>query len=126
MAKLNGKTPEEIAAEVIAAAVEPEMIEISGTANQDLTKILRYANAKKIYVKGEKWFAANLTNLQTEWFEKIIKAQIKQRTKLDEKEAEAEKLEYFKILISRGVERIKALEMADLVSAKPDADETEE
>src|SRR3974390_1952359 len=112
MAKLNGKTPEEIAAEVIAAAVEPEMIEISGTANQDLTKILRYANAKKIYVKGEKWFATNLTNLQTEWFEKIIKAQIKQRTKLDEKEAEAEKLEYFKILISRGVERIKALEMA--------------
>jgi predicted S18 family serine protease len=116
MAKLNGQTPEEIAAEIIEAAVTSVKVEISGTANQDLEKILRYANAKKIYVKGEKWFQSNIESLQTEWLEKVIKAQAKQREKLDEKEAEQEKLEYFKILISRGVDRTQAIEMAGLVS----------
>lgn len=116
MAELNGQTPEEIAAEIIKAATETQMIEISGVANQNLTKILRYANAKKIYTKGEKWFQQNLETLQTEWLEKVITAQVKQREKLDEQEREKDATEYVKILVSRGVNRFVAMSMAGLIS----------
>lgn len=116
MAEMNGKTPEQIAAEIIKAATEPQMLEISGTANQSLTKILRYANAKKIYVKGEKWFQDNLENLQTEWLEKVIEAQAKQREKLDAKERENDTHEYVRILVSRGVNKFVAMQMAGLIS----------
>lgn len=118
MAELNGKTPEEIAAEIIKAATESVMIEISGTTAQRLTQILRYANAKKIYTKGEKWFQANLESIQTEWLEKVIEAQAKQREKLDAKERENDAHEYVKILVSRGVNRFVAMEMAGLISAE--------
>lgn len=118
MAEMNGKTPEQIAAEIIAAATESVMIEISGTAAQSLTKILKYANAKKIYVKGEKWFEKNLDTLRTEWLEKVIEAQAKQREKLDEKERENDAHEYVKILVSRGVNRFVAMEMAGLISSE--------
>lgn len=117
MAELNGKTPEQIAADIIKAATESVMIEIAGTTAQRLEKILRYANAKKIYVKGEKWFQQNLETLQTEWLEKVIEAQAKQREKLDEKERENDAHEYVKILVSRGVNRFVAMEMAGLISA---------
>lgn len=117
MAELNGKTPEEIAAEIIKAATESQMIEISGVANQNLTKILRYANAKKIYSKGEKWFEDNLETLQTEWAEKVIKSQADQREKLDAKERENDSHEYVRILVSRGVNKYVAMEMAGLISA---------
>lgn len=118
MAEFNGQTPEQIAADIIKAATESQMLEISGTANQSLTKILRYANAKKIYVKGEKWFEQNLETLQTEWLEKVIEAQAKQREKLDAKERENDAHEYVKILVSRGVNRFVAMEMAGLISAE--------
>lgn len=118
MAELNGKTPEQIAAEIIKAATESVMIEISGTTAQRLNQILRYANAKKIYVKGEKWFEQQLETLQTEWLEKVIEAQAKQREKLDAKERENDAHEYVKILVSRGVNRFVAMEMAGLISAE--------
>lgn len=118
MAEFNGKTPEQIAAEIIAAATESVMIEISGTTAQRLTQILRYANAKKIYTKGEKWFQANLETIQTEWLEKVIEAQAKQREKLDAKERENDAHEYVKILVSRGVNRFVAMEMAGLISSE--------
>ena len=116
MAQFEGKSPEEIAAEIIKAATQSQMIEISGTAAQSLNTILRYANAKKIYVKGEKWFENNLENLQTEWLEKIIESQAKQREKLDAKERENDTNEYVKILVSRGVNKFVAMQMAGLIS----------
>ena len=118
MAELNGQTPEQIAANIIKAATESVMIEISGTTAQRLTQILRYANAKKIYTKGEKWFQANLETIQTEWLEKVIEAQAKQREKLDAKERENDAHEYVKILVSRGVNRFVAMEMAGLISSE--------
>lgn len=116
MALIDGKTPEQIAAEIIAAAQKTTNVEISGVATQNLEKVLRYKYAKKIYSKGEKWFAANLESFQTDFFESIIEAQFTQRTKLDEKQAEAEKHEYVQLLISRGINRFKAMEMAGMIS----------
>lgn len=116
MAQLDGKTPEQIAAEIIEAATKSTFVEISGVATQNLEKVLRYKYAKKIYSKGEKWFSANMENLQTEFIEGIIEAQFTQRQKLDEKQAEQEKHEYVQLLVSRGVNRFKAMEMAGLIS----------
>jgi hypothetical protein len=116
MALLNGQTPEQIAAEIIEKMQKPVLIEISGIANQNLEQVLRYKYAKKIYSKGDKWFAANLESLRTEFLESIIEAQYDQRKKADEKAAEAEKWEYVTLLISRGLTRYKALEMAGLLS----------
>jgi hypothetical protein len=118
MAELNGKTPEQIAAEIIKAATETIMIEISGVANQNLTQVLRYKYAKKIYSKGEKWFQQNLETLQTEFVEGIIEAQYTQRQKADVKQEEADKHEYVQMLVSRGINRFKAMEMAGLISAE--------
>ena len=70
MATLEGKTPEQIAAEIVKKAVEPLKIEIDG-------------------VRG-------------------------QRKKQDKAQSEKEKLEYYTLLVSRGVEKIKALEMAGM------------
>jgi|SRR5215475_7531927 len=118
MATLDGKTPEQIAKDIIDAATQATVIEISGVAAQALEQVMRYKYAKKIYSKGEKWFKANLENLQTEFIEKVIEAQYDQRKKLDSKQEEAEKHEYVAILVSRGVNRFKAMEMAGLISAE--------
>jgi hypothetical protein len=118
MAQLDGKTPEQIAAEIIEAAQKSTFVEISGVATQNLEQVLRYKYAKKIYTKGEKWFQANLESFQTEFFETVIEAQYTQRKKLDEKQAEQEKHEYVQLLVSRGINRFKALEMAGLLSAE--------
>lgn len=94
-------------------------IEISGSANEKLIEsILRYKHAKKIYSKGEKWFQANISGFATEWLEKLIEAQADQRKKLDEKQEESDKFEYVKILVGRGVNRFKAMEMAGLISTE--------
>jgi|SRR5215471_11966005 len=116
MANLDGKTPEQIAAEIIAAATQTTMIEISGVATQNLEQILRYKYSKKIYSKGDKWFQANFENLCTEFFEAVIESQFEQRKKLDAKQAEAEQYEYVQLLVSRGINRFKAMEMAGLIS----------
>jgi hypothetical protein len=114
MATLEGKTPEQIAAEIVKKAVEPLKIEIDGVRGQDLDSLLKYKHAKQIYSKGEKWFTENLDMLRKEFLENIIESQYDQRKKQDKAQSEKEKLEYYTLLISRGVEKIKALEMAGM------------
>lgn len=116
MAQYNGLTPEQLAADIIEKMQKPILIEISGIAGQNLEQVLRYKYAKKIYSKGEKWFAANMESLRTEFLETIIEAQYDQRKKQDEKQEENEKYEYVRLLVSRGITKYKALEMAGLVS----------
>jgi hypothetical protein len=116
MALLDGKTPEQIAAEIIEAAQKTEVIEISGTANQMLDKLLRYKYAQKIYAEGEKWFEENRDSKATEWLEALIKSYYDQRVKADTKKAQDDQLEYVKVLVSRGVNKFKAMEMAGMLS----------
>lgn len=116
MAQFQGKSPEELAAEIIEKMQKPVLIEVSGVAGQNLDLVLRYKFSKKIYSKGEKWFQNNRESLATEWLEAIIESQYQTRKKLDEKQEEADKWEYVNILQSRGFTRYKALEMAGLLS----------
>lgn len=116
MAQMNGQTPEQIAAEIMEKLQKPVLVEISGISAENLDKVLRYKYSKKIYSKGEKWFAANLENLRTEFLQDIIESQFTQRQKLDAKETEREQYEYVTLLVSRGITRYKALEMAGLLT----------
>jgi hypothetical protein len=116
MADMNGKTPEQIAAEIMQAAKTPVLIEINGVAGQNLTALLKYKHARQIYSKGEKWFNDNLEFLRTELIESVIESQYDQRKKQDAATAEKEKSDYVKLLITRGVNRFQALEMAGLIS----------
>ena len=116
MALLNGQTPEQIAAEMIEKLTKPILVEISGITAENLDKVLRYKYSKKIYSKGEKWFSHNLEILRTEFIQDFIEAQFVQRQKLDAKETEREQYEYVTLLVSRGITRYKALEMAGLLS----------
>jgi hypothetical protein len=114
MAKMNGQTPEEMAADIVKAAVEPIVVEIDGVRGQELDELIRYRKAKHIYSKGEKWFQNNLEEFRKELLETIISAQFVQRKKMDEKQEKTDALEYFQLLVSRGVDKIQAMEMAGL------------
>jgi len=114
MAKLNGNTPEEIAHEIVVAAVESIMVEIDGIRGQELDELLRYKYSKQIYSKGEQHFQRNKDAWRKEHLESVISAQFVQRKKLDEKQEKADSLEYFQLLVSRGVSKAEALEMAGL------------
>lgn len=116
MAQYEGKTPEQLAAEIMTNLTKPVLLEISGVAAENLNLVLRYKFAKKIYSKGEKWFLANLESLRTEFIEGLIEAQYDQRKKADERQAESDKWEFVNSLIARGFTRFKALEMAGFVS----------
>jgi|SRR5580765_200146 len=116
MADLNGKTPEQIAAEIMEAANKPVLIEINGVAGQNLVTLLKYKHAKQIYSKGEKWFNDNLEFLKTQLIEATIESQYDQRKKQDAAQDEKDKRDYVNLLISRGVNRFTAMEMAGLIS----------
>lgn len=118
MATLDGKTPEQLAHDIIEAMQKPVLIEISGVAGQNLEQVLRYKYAKKIYSKGDKWFQQNMESLRTEFLENLIESQYDQRKKMDAKQEEADKFEYVKILVARGINRFKAMEMAGLISSE--------
>jgi hypothetical protein len=114
MANLEGKTPQTIAAEIVKEATTDIVVKIDGVRGQDLDSLLKYKHAKQIYSKGMKWFNDNLDFLRKDFIENVIESQFDQRKKQDAAQSEKEKHEYYKLLISRGVEKIKALEMAGM------------
>lgn len=103
MALLEGKTPEQLAKEIVNDAVESVMLEISGIANQKLETVVRYLNKDKIQARGENWFNKNHEALISSAMETLIEAREKAITNyLDKKEQQA-KDELFRDLIARGV-----------------------
>ena len=118
MAKLNGKTPEEISHEIIEDAVTPIMVEIDGTRGQKLDELLRYKFSKKIYSKGEKWLQRNLDALRQEYLESLIDSFHKSRQKADEKQEKQDSLEYYQLLVSRGWDVMEAMVEAGLAPKK--------
>jgi cellulose biosynthesis protein BcsQ len=114
MATLEGKKPEQITAEIVKAAVENIVVEIDGVRGQELDELIRYKNARLIYSKGERYFQTHKEEMRKEFLESVIEAQFRQRKKLDEAVEKKEKLEYFQLLVSRGVGKVQALEMAGM------------
>ena len=125
MAKLNGKTPVEIAKEIISEAIDPIMVEIDGVRGQELEELIRYKFSKKIYSKGEKWFERNLDALRQEFLESIIKGLYKTRKKADEEQEKKDVLEYYQLLQSKGMPAQEAAYVSGLVP-RPEEDDEEE
>lgn len=114
MATVNGKTPEQMAKEIVQDAVKECLITVDGVTEQKIDDILKYRHAKDIYVKGQLWFQNNIDDLRREYVQDVVRANHVQRQKADAKAAQDEKLKYYTMLVSRGVEKAKALEMAGL------------
>lgn len=114
MAQMNGVSPEAKAKEIVIEAIKEIMVTIDGVNAQKLDEIVRYRNSKLIYSKGQLWFQKNEDRLRSEFLENIIKGQHDQLQKRNTAAEERDKLEYFKLLLTRGMSKDKALEEAGL------------
>lgn len=114
MAKLDGKTPEQIAAEIVDNASQSSVIEISGVRAQELDQIVRYRYSREIYSKGEKHYEQMRDSWRSQLLEKFIESTIKQQIKIAAKQERESKLEFYNLLVSRGTPKAQALEMAGL------------
>jgi hypothetical protein len=112
MPLLEGKTPEQIAKEIVSEAVESAMLEISGTANQKLEVVVRYLNRDKIQARGENWFTKNFDALRSNAVETLIESREKAITDYLDKKEQAAKDDLFRSLIARGVKVEEAYKAA--------------
>lgn len=101
MALLNGKTPDQIADEIVN--VDPEMIEMDGNVHQDLIKITRYQFRDVINVRGEKYWEKNKADLISEAFKKLITDKADTLTKYVTAKENKAKADYFHLLRSKGM-----------------------
>ncbi len=111
MALLEGKTPEQIAAEVMEA-IEDRVIEVSGLSCQALESIARYDNRDSIANRGEKWYAKNKDHFEKVTLENILVAKQKQLNKYQEERRISQQWESFRLLVSKGVEQSQAMQTA--------------
>ena len=114
MATVDGKTPEQIAAEIIKKAVEKIQLKLDGVRGQELDFLVKYRNARDIFTKGEKWFNDNIDRLRSEFLENTIESQYKSLEKQQKAAAAKDAIEYYQLLVSKGVDKAKAMEMAKL------------
>jgi rRNA processing protein Krr1/Pno1 len=112
MALLEGKTPEQLAHDIVEEAVESVMHEISGTANQKLETVVRYLNRDKIQARGETWFNKNHDSLVSSALETLIEAREKAIVDYLDKKEQQSKDELFRDLIARGVKIEEAYKAA--------------
>jgi hypothetical protein len=124
MATMNGVTPEQMAASIIAGAVESKMIEISGISFQKLETVVRYLNRDKISARGDNWFKKNFDSLTSDAVETLITAREKAITDYQNKKELQDKDELFRTLISRGVDIATAYKDAYGVAYVPQSKET--
>lgn len=100
----NGtKSPKEMAAEIIQAAVEDKLVQVSGTTFQKLETVVRYLNRDKIQARGETWFKKQFDSLCSDAIETLINAREKAITDYLNKKELQEKDESFRELVARGV-----------------------
>jgi hypothetical protein len=103
MPTLEGKTPEQIAKEIINDAVEDKLVSISGTAFQKLETVVRYLNRDKIQARGQAWFDKNVDMLTTDAMETLINAREKAIVDYLAKKELNDKDEAFRTLVARGI-----------------------
>lgn len=103
MALLEGKTPEQLAKDIVSNAVESVMIEMSGTASQKLETVVRYLNRDKISARGENWFRKNHDSLVTDAIEELVNARSKAINKYQDKKENDGKRELFLMLLTKGI-----------------------
>lgn len=133
MALLEGKTPEQIAAETIKQATEEKLLMISAQAYAQLVKLTRYNNRTTIFNRGEKSWTQNAETWIRESLEKLIDSRFDQLEKQMDKAQKDAANEYFQLLVSRGMDLKKAyaeafgIEQVEIkTEVKADVPKTEE
>lgn len=114
MAELDGKTPQVIAKDIVKAAFESTMVELSGVRGQELDKIIRYKHSRELYSKGEKHYEKMRDQWRSEFVERVIESTFTQQEKVIAKADLDAKVTYFNLLVSRGTAKDVALEMSGL------------
>lgn len=99
----NGpKTPEQMAKDIIDAANESKMVEISGTCFQRLETVVRYLNREKIAARGDNWFKKNYDSLVTDTVETLVTAREKAINDYMDKKEQSAKDDLFRLLMAKG------------------------
>lgn len=112
MALLEGKTAEQIAADVVKDAVENKLMEISAQTHQRLEKIARYQNRTTIFNRGERAWKENGEVWTVKALEYIVESRFDQLQKQMEKAEKDAANEYFQLLVSRGMPVAEAFKQA--------------
>jgi|SRR5215831_7029806 len=103
MAELNGKTPEQIAKDVIEQATKDVKVSISGTSAQKLEVIVKYLNRDTILTRGENYFKKSVEALTTNALEELIEARHKAIVSYLAKREQEELDKTFHMLRKRGM-----------------------
>jgi hypothetical protein len=107
MALLDGKTPQELASEIIAST-EDAAIMISGLANEELDYLVRSKNAVVINGRGAKWFEHEKESMTKAYLSEVIHSLAKaKKNYLADKEVQSQD-NLFRLLRSRGVNTAEA------------------
>lgn len=111
-ATLNGKTPEQIAKEIVAEATTQALVEIDGVTSQHLDILARYECRDTIQIKGERYWTKNRDRLREETMSELINNKHKNLVKyLDKRELDANNV-YFQKLVSQGMDKDAAYKAA--------------
>jgi len=116
----------QIAKDIVNAANESKMIEISGTSFQRLETVVRYLNREKIAARGDNWFKKNFDSLVTDSIETLITAREKAINDYMDKKELAAKDELFRVLMSKGTAIEVAYKDAYGVAYAPKEEKKEE
>lgn len=112
MTTLNGKTPEQMASEIVKDAVTSAMVEIDGVTSQHLDILARYDNRDTIQVRGERFWIKNQDRLREETLVELINNKHKGLVKyLDKREQDANNT-YFQKLVAGGMDKEQAYKLA--------------
>lgn len=111
MALLNGKSPEEMAAEIIEST-EDKLVMVSGLAASDLEFLVETKNVQVILARGQKYFEKEREVFTKAFLSDLIHNLAKAKRKyLAEKEA-SDQFSTFRLLVSRGMGQEEASKIA--------------
>lgn len=112
MSTLNGKTPEQMASEIVKDAVTPSLIELDGVCSQNLDSLVRKSHRDEIDARGENFWLKNRDRFRQEFIVDMINGQHKQLLKYLEKRAKEMNLKYYESLIKHGMSANEAHKLA--------------
>lgn len=99
----QNKTPQEMAKEIVKAAVEDKELTISGTTFQKLETVVKYLNRDKIQARSVAWFNSNFDRLVTDAVTLLIETREEQILKYLKKKEQDEKTSAMLDMVARGI-----------------------
>lgn len=114
MATIEGKTPEQLAKEIVSAATTSVAMELNGVRVQELDKIVRYKHAQDIFSRGETYYNKMRDQWRVEILENFVAGTFKQQEKVIVAKEQKSKLDFYNLLVARGVPKDKAMEQSGL------------